>query len=267
MKFSPIDANEIKGHAFKNVIFGGYKKDDVSDFLEELATQWMDLDSHNADLERRLASAREDLNNLRDIEATLLKSLSQAQKANEVTVEQAKKKADILLLRGQMRADAIIQEAEQKAKEMVSEAKALSDETLHSMRSELGQMTEAYKAVSEERDRIVSETHDYLAQTMEHLNKLAAKSRFNPDFTAELERAEKLLSKNQQTLDAHQNTAFREGIKLPEFSDDVRKEALKPEGKSQRGRISFKADNTKPKAQKPSSSPAGDDTSFFDDIF
>lgn len=138
---------EIRQHTFKKA-FQGYNKDDVQGFLNTLAVEWERMVEDNKRLKIELEKTQSALDNLRQVESALHKTLLQAEETSRSTIENAKTTADLR-----------IQEAEAKAKEMLknaledrsriemqtNELVSRRNEILHQLKSYLTAQTERLK--------------------------------------------------------------------------------------------------------------------------
>ncbi len=108
MKITPL---EIQQMVFR-VRFRGYARDEVDQFLEELARTFEGLNRDNADLREKLSSLEQRFAEVRKAEAALSSTLISAQALGDELKQAAQRDAEL-----------IIKEAELKASEMVREAR------------------------------------------------------------------------------------------------------------------------------------------------
>lgn len=101
---------EIRQHTFKKA-FQGYNKDDVQNYLNTLSVEWERMVEDNKRLKIDLEKTQSALDNLRQVESALHKTLLQAEETSRSTIENAKTTAELR-----------IQEAEAKSKEMLKTA-------------------------------------------------------------------------------------------------------------------------------------------------
>lgn len=109
MRITPL---EIQQMVFK-VRFRGYARDEVDQFLEELAKTFESLNRDNADLREKYTSLEKQLSDVKKAETALSNTLISAQALGEELKQAAQRDAEL-----------IMKEAELKASEMVREARA-----------------------------------------------------------------------------------------------------------------------------------------------
>jgi cell division initiation protein len=126
---------EIRQHTFKKA-FQGYNKDDVHNYLNQLSMEWERMVEDLKRIKMELEKTSSALDNLRQVESALHKTLLQAEETSKSTIENAKSTAELR-----------IQEAEAKAKEMLKNA-------------------------IEDRSRVEMQTNELVARRNEILNQL-----------------------------------------------------------------------------------------------
>jgi cell division initiation protein len=142
---------EIRQHTFKKA-FQGYNKDDVHNYLNNLSLEWERMVEDHKRVKTELEKTSSALDNLRQVESALHKTLLQAEETSKSTIENAKTTADLR-----------IQEAEAKAKEMlrtaiedrsrvemqINELVARRNEILNQLKSYLSAQTERLRTFEE----------------------------------------------------------------------------------------------------------------------
>lgn len=109
MKITPLEIQQMQ---FK-LNFRGYARDEVDQFLDDLAKTLEVLNRENAELRDRLSVTQQQLADLKKAEATLSNTLVSAQTIGEELKQAAQRDAEL-----------IIKEAELKASEVVRESRA-----------------------------------------------------------------------------------------------------------------------------------------------
>lgn len=196
MVASPL---QIRSKQFKKVTFGGFKREEVQQYLQNLAQDYTQIKTNNEQLEDKIMQASQQIGEYKNIENTLLKSLSQAQEANKLTIDQGQKEADVLLLEAKMRADALLKDAEFKAKQMVQDAKEVSDRTLHQMNQELSTLMKQYKTIEHHKITLAEEVKNFLHETLNKINELSLQPRV-VSFENEIEEAKQIIAENREHL-------------------------------------------------------------------
>ena len=97
--------------------FGGYKVDDVEDFMDRVAEYVEQLESEKRDMEKKLAVLADKLEEYRADEDSLRTALLGAQKLGDSVIKESKTKAEIILRDANIKAEKIVGDAHLKADE------------------------------------------------------------------------------------------------------------------------------------------------------
>ena len=196
---SSIAPLQIRKHSFKQVTFGGYRKEDVSDYLSDVAENMSSVSHRNEELERQVGYLHTELAKLKEIERTLLKSLSQAQEANKLNWEQAQKRADLLISEGKMQADVLLQNAKSNAKSILLSTQQLADQTLTEMKREIKLLNYAYEYSAQQKAQMMQELQTFMETALSKIERL---SKLDVEHTSEqaLERAERMHQHHSQII-------------------------------------------------------------------
>lgn len=136
---------EIRQHTFKKA-FQGYNKDEVQNYLNTLSSEWERMLEENKRIKLEFEKTQSALDNLRQVESALHRTLLQAEETSKSTIENAKSTADLR-----------IQEAEASAKEMLKNAidersrVEMQTNELVSRRNEILQQLKSYLTAQTER--------------------------------------------------------------------------------------------------------------------
>lgn len=136
---------EIRQHTFKKSL-RGYDKEEVASFLNTLSVEWERLLEDHKRTKIDLEKTQANLDQLKEVESALHKTLLQAEQTSKATMENAKKDAELK-----------VQEAEAKAKELVKSAMEnrskieMQIDELISRRNEILQQLKSYLQAQTER--------------------------------------------------------------------------------------------------------------------
>ncbi len=196
---SLIKPLQIRKQSFKQVTFGGYRKEDVSEYLSDIAENMSSVSHRNEELERQVGYLHTELAKLKEIERTLLESLSQSQEANRLNWEQAQKRADLLILEGKMQADALLQNAKANAKSILLSTQQLTDQTLTEMKREIKLLNYAYEYSAQQKSQMMQELQTFMETALSKIERL---SKLDVEHTSEqaLERAERMHQHHSQII-------------------------------------------------------------------
>ncbi len=195
----PIAPTQIRKQSFKQVTFGGYRKEDVSEYLSDVAENMSSVAHRNEELERQVGYLHTELAKLKEIERTLLESLSQSQEANRLNWEQAQKRADLMILEGKMQADALLQNAKSNAKSILLSTQQLADQTLTEMKREIKLLNYSYEYSAQQKAQMMQELQTFMETALSKIERL---SKLDVEHTSEkaLERAERMHQHHSQII-------------------------------------------------------------------
>lgn len=115
-----ITYDEINNMDFQKSAFGGYKADDVDDFVEEAASTIKELTDRIAELNVKITELEKSLAEYKQTEASLHTALVIAQETSSRLIKESTDKAESVLKEAQEKAKIILDSA-------TAEAKAVSD--------------------------------------------------------------------------------------------------------------------------------------------
>lgn len=122
-----MDANMINGKSFTEAM-RGYKKEEVDEFLAEVAQEYAKLQGINHELEKKLEVLADKIREYREDEDALKEALLGAQKQGRQVVEEAKEKAKNMIDEAQEKCDNMIADAEEVVAQKTEEGeKAIAD--------------------------------------------------------------------------------------------------------------------------------------------
>jgi len=107
MKITPLDIQQM---VFR-VRMRGYDRQEVKQFLEDLAQTVETLNRENAGLRERLASTEDQLNTLKKTETTLTHTLVSTQAMADDLKEMAKRDAALIMKEAEMKAAELLRDA------------------------------------------------------------------------------------------------------------------------------------------------------------
>lgn len=116
-----MDANSIKDRKFTDAV-RGYKKEEVDDYLNDLAMEFSQLKNQNSELEKKLGVLADKIREYREDEDALKEALLGAQKQGNAVIANAKEKAAELIQEAQDKCDEMIAAAEMESANMHTEA-------------------------------------------------------------------------------------------------------------------------------------------------
>jgi cell division initiation protein len=151
MKLTPLD---IRHKEFARSM-RGYKDLEVDEFLDDIADEFERLFNENIDYKERLESLEEKIEQYKNIEETLKKTLVSAQQQAEEMKQNAKKEADLILRDAELKARSILNDSyaeRQKIQRSVQALKQKQEDLRYQMRSVL----ETYMNILDQEGDVVS---------------------------------------------------------------------------------------------------------------
>ena len=121
MSLTPLD---IHNKEFSRS-FRGYDEDEVNEFLDQVIKDYENLIREKKDLQEKVETLNERLQQYADIEETLKKSIVVAEQTAEEVKRNANKEAQLIIKEAEKNADRIINEALSKSRKVAVEIEEL----------------------------------------------------------------------------------------------------------------------------------------------
>ena len=169
MKITPL---EIKKKTFEKQI-RGYDKEEVNAFLLSLSHEWEATLDQVKSLDVQLKKTEQDVSKLREVEASLYKTLKTAEDTGANMIDQAKKTAELHLKETQMNADALLNESKSRARNIIDDAELNSKQILEGMDNELKELYRIYTMLEDHRDDILNELTNLSTITLQRVQKVS----------------------------------------------------------------------------------------------
>lgn len=133
MALTPLD---IHNKEFPKRTFGGYDKDAVDEFLDQVIRDFELIVKENDRLKTQLEEMNGKLDQYRALEDTINRTLVVAQEAAEEVKANAKKNADLIIQEARLQAERIIETGQVKARRIMEENADLA-RAAHTLRSQV----------------------------------------------------------------------------------------------------------------------------------
>lgn len=127
---------EIKEKVFEQSVIGGYRREDVDDFMSQLEKDYEKIYTENSELISKLKLCVEKIESYQKDEEFLKTAIINAQKLNEVTLKDIEVKEKEIEISAKERASAILDEAGVKAGILLKDAKAKADSVIENAKAE-----------------------------------------------------------------------------------------------------------------------------------
>lgn len=198
-RINPID---IRKKSFDKKTFGGYSKDDVDTFLQNLSQVWQDTNAQQERSDTELLVTKAELERMRSLESELLQGLKDAKQVSQQLLAQSQKEANLTVYEAKLKAEQLLIEAKQQARIMVQEANQQAYQALVAMRGELKQLDQDYRTMEKQRDILLVELRQFVHETMYKLDKVEAHRR-TVNFSEEVSKANVMMQQNNETVKSY----------------------------------------------------------------
>lgn len=171
MKITPI---EIRQKAFSRVL-RGYDKEEVDAFLQTLSQEWERVMDENKEYRIKLDISEREVRKLREVEGSLYKTLKAAEETGSHLIEQANRSAELYLREAKAHADSLLREARAKAQQMLQETEVRSRRALEETLGELKSLEKDFRQLENQKENFVLEVRSMASDTLEKVNRVAAR--------------------------------------------------------------------------------------------
>ncbi len=167
MKISPI---EIRKKEFEKA-FRGYEKEEVDAFLQSLSQEWEKVQDESRELQKKVELLEKEIVRMREVEATLFRTLKTAEDTSSNIIEQSNKAAELHLREAQMNAESLLNEARGKARAMVEDAEIEVKNILEDLQIDAKNIEKEYNYIDTQKEYLVDEIKNYVKDTLEKVIK------------------------------------------------------------------------------------------------
>lgn len=124
-----MNAKEIMNKQFEKAKIGGYKFEEVDEFLKDVSEEFGALQKEKSELEHKLEVLADKIREYREDENALKDALLVAQKQGNAIVADSKASAEKLSKQTKESVDKLLAESKAKSEKMISDANAYSEKT------------------------------------------------------------------------------------------------------------------------------------------
>ncbi len=155
-----LSPEAIQKKEFEQSVLGGYRRDEVDDFLDLVENDYKKLYTENAELVDKLKTCLAKIEEYKKDEEYLKIAIINAQKLNETALHELELKEKEVEITSKEKAAAIVAEAEAQARDLMENAERESADALKAAREECKAEIEAeQKKAAEEIRKIQKETN------------------------------------------------------------------------------------------------------------
>jgi cell division initiation protein len=167
MKISPI---EIRKKEFEKA-FRGYEKEEVDAFLQSLSQEWEKVQEESRELQRKVEFLEKEVTRMREVEATLFRTLKTAEDTSSNIIEQSNKAAELHVREAQMNAEALLNEARSKARAMIEDAEIEVKNILDDLQIDAKNIEKEYNYIDMQKEYLLDEIKNYVKDTLDKVMK------------------------------------------------------------------------------------------------
>ncbi|HSZ24991.1 MAG TPA: DivIVA domain-containing protein [Cytophagaceae bacterium] len=172
MKISPI---EIRKKEFEKA-FRGYEKEEVDAFLQSLSQEWEKVQEENREHQRKIEFLEKEVSRMREVEATLFRTLKTAEDTSSNIIEQSNKAAELHIREAQMNAEGLLNEARSKARAMIEDAEIEVKNILDDLQIEAKNIEKEYNYIDSQKEYLLDEIKNYVKDTLDKVLKSEQKT-------------------------------------------------------------------------------------------
>lgn len=172
MNITPI---EIRKKEFEKA-FRGYEKEEVDAFLQALSQEWEKVLEENRSLVKKHEYLEKELTRMRDVEATLFKTLKSAEDTSSTIIEQSNKAAELHIREAQMNAEALLNEARSKARAMIEDAEVEVKNIIDDLQMDAKNIEKEFNFIDTQKEYLVDEVKNYIKDTLDKVTKAELKT-------------------------------------------------------------------------------------------
>ena len=160
-----LTPDAIQSKEFEQSVLGGYRRDEVDVFLDELEGDYRKLYVENAELVEKLKACLAKIEEYKKDEEFLKTAIINAQKLNDTTLKEIELREKEVEVSSKAKAAEIIGEAEDKAREILENAERDAADMIRVAQEKCqDEIAEAQEQAKNEIDRIQAETNVELAK-------------------------------------------------------------------------------------------------------
>lgn len=114
---------DIKGIRLKRAVIGGYKAEEVNNFIDDVVESMRKLEKENSELLSKIKELLQKNSRYKEEQESIRVTLVKAQKLADSSIEEAKNQAELILANAKFDADRIIADAKLQANKTMEELK------------------------------------------------------------------------------------------------------------------------------------------------
>lgn len=149
-----ITALEIRKKSFEKN-FRGYDKEEVDAFMSELSTEWEKLVAENEELQRKLDQSNKEATKLKEVEASLFRTLKTAEDTGASIIEEANEAADHIVNEAHQNAEAMLNDAKTQSRNLIDSAESKGKQIMAELKNDVSDLVNGYESLIHQRELIL----------------------------------------------------------------------------------------------------------------
>ena len=193
-----ITALEIRKKTFEKN-FRGYDKDEVDVFLKELSEEWEKLVAENEELQVKLEQSNREANKLKEVEASLFRTLKTAEDTGASIIEEANDAAEHIEREAQQNAQVMLNDAQTQSQNLIEFTEQKRAQIISDLKIDVSELVNGYEKLVDQRELILNNLKK-LAEDIEDKITISNSDIKNVNIKAHLEMIEKLNNSDSFTI-------------------------------------------------------------------
>ncbi|MCH7398229.1 DivIVA domain-containing protein [Belliella sp. DSM 107340] len=149
-----ITALEIRKKSFEKN-FRGYDKEEVDAFMSELSTEWEKLVAENEELQRKLDQSDKEATKLKEVEASLFRTLKTAEDTGASIIEEANEAADHIVNEAHQNAESMLNDAKTQSRNLIDSAESKGRQIMAELKGDVSDLVNGYESLIHQRELIL----------------------------------------------------------------------------------------------------------------
>ena len=149
-----ITALEIRKKSFEKN-FRGYDKEEVDAFLKELSEEWEKVNNATEELQKKLDDSIKEANKMKEVEASLFRTLKTAEDTGASIIEEANEAAEYIVREAHQNADAMLNDAKTKSQNLIETAESKAKQIMEELKNDVSSLVRGYETLVQQRELIL----------------------------------------------------------------------------------------------------------------
>ncbi|MCH7401091.1 DivIVA domain-containing protein [Belliella kenyensis] len=216
-----ITALEIRKKSFEKN-FRGYDKDEVDEFLKQLSEEWEKVNNDTEELQKKLDESIREANKMKEVEASLFRTLKTAEDTGASIIEEANEAAEYIVREAHQNAESMLNDAKSRSQNLIETAETKARQIMEDLQNDVSSLVYGYQKLIQQRElvlrnlkKIAEDIQDDISVSTSNLEKI--------NVNVHLELVENLNKSNAFTMANIASASInQEEIVLKESSSEIK---------------------------------------------